>query len=96
MMMKRVMKAIVMKKNRVRLFIDFYQKPFLKNLDEADLSEDEVSADPIEGNSISFSIENNIKFDFLEAPKGEKRKRDTDNQEENGGEIDDDGPPHKI
>jgi len=31
----------------------------------------------------------------LEAPKGEKRKRIANNQEENGVE-DDDGPPRKI
>ncbi len=35
----------------------------------------------------------------LEAPKGEKRKRIANNQEENGVEVDnedDDGPPRKI
>ncbi len=32
---------------------------------------------------------------FLEAPKGEKRKHNADNQQENGAE-DDDGPPRKI
>jgi hypothetical protein len=36
---------------------------------------------------------------FLEAPRGEKRKRNSDNQQENGVEVDnedDDGPPRKI
>ena len=36
---------------------------------------------------------------FLEAPKGEKRKRNTDEHPENGVELEsegDDGPPRKI
>jgi hypothetical protein len=39
------------------------------------------------------------KLFVLEAPKGEKRKRIANNQEENGVEVDnedDDGPPRKI
>jgi len=48
-----------------------------ESLDEDDdLSEGDVSANPIEGTS-----------------KGEKRKRDVDNQQENSN---DNGPPHKI
>jgi len=46
-------------------------------------------------NRTFFSIENKIESFVLEAPKGEKRKRIANNQEENGVE-DDDGPPRKI
>ncbi len=48
--MKRVTKATVMKKNLVSLFSTIYLLFFSKNIDEEDdLSEDEISANPIEG-----------------------------------------------
>lgn len=52
MTMKRVMKATVMKKNLVSLFSFIYLLFFFlpKNIDEEDdLSEDEISANPVEG-----------------------------------------------
>jgi hypothetical protein len=50
---------------------------------------------------IAFSFILKYRIIYLEAPKGEKRKRNPDNQQENGVENDndeenDDGPPRKI
>jgi hypothetical protein len=58
MMTKKVMKVTVMKKNLVSLFT-YYNKKYLlfffsKNIDEDDLSEDEVSANPVEGRYTIF------------------------------------------
>ena len=53
--------------------------------DDDDLSDEDLSANPIEGRFVIF----NYLFDwrsFLEASKGEKRKNLTD----------DDGPPRKV
>ena len=59
MMMKKVMKATVMKKNLVSLFIYYNKKisvVFSKNIDEEELSEGEVSADPVEGRDKPFIL----------------------------------------
>ncbi len=58
-MMKRVTKATVMKKNLVSLFSTIYVLFcfFSKNIDEEDdLSEDEISANPIEGKYRFFKV----------------------------------------
>jgi hypothetical protein len=61
--MKRVMNIIVMKKNLVSLFIYYHENIDSKYLDEEDdLSEDEVSANPVEGKSNFFSIKNENKI----------------------------------
>lgn len=72
----------------------------LKSIDEDDdLSEGDVSADPVEGNcqiflNISITDFFSSVLYFLGTSKGEKRKRGADNQQEN--DDDDDGPPQKI
>ncbi len=48
---------------------------------------------------ITFEYLQEYRIWFLEAPKGEKRKRTEDDQQGNGVEIDNedvDGPPRKI
>jgi len=68
----------------------------LVSLDEDDdLSEDDVSTDPIEGKR-NFFLQLTMNYLSLSGTsKGEKRKRSVNNQQENSVD-DDDGPPHKI
>jgi len=72
---------------------------FLISLDEDDdLSEGDVSADPIEGRChicLSRSIIS-LLFYFPGTSKGEKRKRDVDHQQDNDDDDDDVGPPQKL
>ena len=77
------------------------------DLDEDDdLSDADVSADPVGGTQLSLSLAllsftwSRADPSFLEVSKGEKRKRQADDEQENGveGEQDEgnDGPPRKL
>ncbi len=59
-MMKTVMKAIVMKKNPVCLFLYYHESIHCLSMfadEEDNLSEDEVSANPVEGKYNLFQIQ---------------------------------------
>ena len=77
---------------------------FSVDLDEDDdLSDADVSADPVGGTQLFLSVSftfSHADCSFLEVPKGEKRKRQADDEQENGVEGDqdegNDGPPRKL
>jgi hypothetical protein len=63
--------------------------------EDDDLSEDDVSTDPIEGKRYFFLQLTINYFSLSGTSKGEKRKRTANNPQEDN--VDDgDGPPHKI
>lgn len=70
----------------------FYSKFWLIDTDEEDdLSDADVSADPVEGNSPHSPFSHSTLLSFIpEKPKGEKRKRSDENP------ADEDDPPKKI